>query len=214
MSWFIKCLKQYADFSSRARRKEYWYFVLFASIINLVAYGLDLLFKTTITAPGINGGWFSIIVGVLLIVPSLAVTVRRLHDVNKNGFLLTLLYIIAILYAFSAYVSLKPYLASNQVTDLIFFLIMSFIYFAFDIWMIILLIQDSFSGVNMWGSNPKGIGNDIYELGEMDTPCCVEKSEEVEADKFEEVETNTEEDYSVNDETEEKTKKEDDNNII
>ena len=43
MEWYIKCLKSYAVFSGRARRKEFWYFTLFNTIIILVLSGLDFV---------------------------------------------------------------------------------------------------------------------------------------------------------------------------
>ena len=71
---------QYATFSGRARRSEYWYFALFSGIINGV---LSLLSNMT------NGSGLitavSAIVSLALLVPSLAVGVRRLHDIGKPG---------------------------------------------------------------------------------------------------------------------------------
>ena len=71
MKWFIKCLKQYADFKGRARRKEYWMFVLFNFIISFVI--------------GLLGSVLSWIYTAAVFIPSLAVCVRRLHDIGKSG---------------------------------------------------------------------------------------------------------------------------------
>jgi len=152
MSWFIKCLKQYADFSGRARRKEYWYFVLFAAIISVISYGLDWIFNTQITYPYFNSGWFSIIVGALLILPNLSVIVRRLHDVNKSAWFLVIILTLA---------SILFYLFNFNNNSLTILIIAGFIYLIFDVWMIVLLVKDSFPGVNKWGPNPKGIGNEV-----------------------------------------------------
>ena len=83
MNWYLKCLKQYADFSSRARRKEYWMFVLFNGIFSFVLGFIDGLFGWT--EPEIGLGVLSSIYGVALFVPALAVGVRRLHDIGKSG---------------------------------------------------------------------------------------------------------------------------------
>ncbi len=72
-------LKKYADFKGRASRAEFWTFFLFVVIAQAVAGVVDLLFG------GARSGAFSVLTGVLLFVPQLAVTVRRLHDVNRSG---------------------------------------------------------------------------------------------------------------------------------
>jgi uncharacterized membrane protein YhaH (DUF805 family) len=77
MNWYLKCLKQYADFSGRARRKEYWMFFLFNLIFGVVANVLDF-------ALGV-GGVFSLLYLLGLLIPNLAVMVRRLHDIDKSG---------------------------------------------------------------------------------------------------------------------------------
>ncbi|MDM1768034.1 DUF805 domain-containing protein [Acinetobacter sichuanensis] len=83
LDWFIKCLKNYANFSGRARRKEYWFFVLIQFILLIIAGILDsVIFKKpfifyTITALG-------------LFIPAVAVGVRRMHDIGRTGWLLLL----------------------------------------------------------------------------------------------------------------------------
>ena len=83
MSWFLVAVKKYAVFEGRARRKEYWFFVLFYIIFALVL-GLVDSFAGTVLA-GTNIGLFGTIFGVALFVPSLAVSVRRLHDTGRSG---------------------------------------------------------------------------------------------------------------------------------
>ena len=82
MNWYIKCLKQYVDFSGRARRKEYWMFVLFNFVFSFVLGLLDTAFGwNSELGLGILGGIYSLCV----FLPGLAVVVRRLHDVGKSG---------------------------------------------------------------------------------------------------------------------------------
>jgi uncharacterized membrane protein YhaH (DUF805 family) len=83
VSWYLEALKKYAVFSGRARRKEYWYFVLFNIIVAIVLSLIDLLLGTFSSASNI--GLLSGIYGLAVIIPTLAVTVRRLHDIDRTG---------------------------------------------------------------------------------------------------------------------------------
>jgi len=83
MKWFLKVLGQYADFSGRARRTEYWMFALFAIILYILAIILDNALG--IAFAEIYGPIYFLTI-VFLFIPSLAVLVRRLHDVGKSGF--------------------------------------------------------------------------------------------------------------------------------
>jgi uncharacterized membrane protein YhaH (DUF805 family) len=75
--YFIGAYAKYATFSGRARRKEYWMFILFYIITYIALLLIDVLIGTG----GILCGLFAL--GTLL--PSLAVGARRLHDINKSG---------------------------------------------------------------------------------------------------------------------------------
>ena len=83
MKWYLKCLKQYADFSGRARRKEYWMFTLFNVIFSAVLTLLDILFGTFSYNLGL--GVLSGLYALALLIPGIAACVRRLHDVGKSG---------------------------------------------------------------------------------------------------------------------------------
>lgn len=86
MEWYLKVLRQYADFSGRARRKEYWMFALFNVIFMFIAMSIDRLFGTSSSSQ--NFGLISGIYNLAIIIPSIAVSVRRLHDINKSGWML------------------------------------------------------------------------------------------------------------------------------
>ncbi|MBV7508948.1 DUF805 domain-containing protein [Bacillus sp. sid0103] len=77
MEWFMKVLKDYAIFSGRARRKEYWMFHLVNVVIGLV---LVILSNISVLFAIITGLYY-----LAIFIPSLAVTVRRLHDTGKSG---------------------------------------------------------------------------------------------------------------------------------
>ena len=78
MNWYLKVLKQYADFSGRARRKEYWMFTLF-NVIIIIALMLVMM------GMGEIGMILYFGYALAIIIPSLAVCVRRLHDIGKSG---------------------------------------------------------------------------------------------------------------------------------
>ncbi|MDG2455942.1 MAG: DUF805 domain-containing protein [Bacteroidia bacterium] len=86
MNWYLKVLKQYADFSGRARRKEYWLFFLFNMIFAFLAAIIDNVVGTA--SPELGYGIFYGIYGLAMFIPGLAVGVRRLHDVGKSGWIL------------------------------------------------------------------------------------------------------------------------------
>ena len=85
MEWYIKVLKQYNDFKTRARRKEYWMFTLFSVIISSILTLIDNNLGTEVnTGTGLFGGIYSLLISV----PTLAVSVRRLDDIGKSGWML------------------------------------------------------------------------------------------------------------------------------
>ena len=85
MNWYLKVLKQYADFSGRARRSEYWYFALFNMIFVICAMILDNVLG--IALEGIGYGPIYLLYVLAMFIPGVAVVVRRLHDVGKSGWM-------------------------------------------------------------------------------------------------------------------------------
>ena len=83
MSWYLEVLKKYAVFNGRARRKEYWYFVLFNIIISIVLTGIDGVTGSLSAQTGM--GLLSGIYSLAILIPSIAVSVRRLHDTDRSG---------------------------------------------------------------------------------------------------------------------------------
>ena len=90
MEWYLMVLKKYTQFDGRSRRKEYWMFLLFNMIIS---YALQFVDHFISDSPI---GYLSGIYSLAVLLPSIAVGIRRLHDVNKSGwyYLLMLLPII------------------------------------------------------------------------------------------------------------------------
>lgn len=130
MNWYLKVLKEYANFKGRARRSEYWYFCLVNVLVSFGFMALDnvLGFNFSYEMPGqglqtLPYGYLYIAYAFVVLIPSLAVAVRRLHDIGKSGW--TYLW------------ALIPLLGA--------------------IYVIVLLAKDSMPGENQYGPNPKEI---------------------------------------------------------
>ncbi|EHR0248254.1 TPA: DUF805 domain-containing protein [Vibrio parahaemolyticus] len=76
MDWYLAVLKKYAVFSGRARRKEYWMFFLFNLIFSFILGFVDGFLGTV---------FIGTIYGLAVLIPGIAVTVRRLHDIGRTG---------------------------------------------------------------------------------------------------------------------------------
>ena len=151
MNYYLKVLKNYAVFSGRARRSEFWYFILFNIIFAFLAAGLDNVLGTTLNM-GVNNpgellqgklagvaitsvsgdyeislpyGYIYIIYALATFIPGLAVVVRRLHDVGKSGWMY--------------FIGLIPIIGA--------------------IWLLVLICKDSQVGSNKWGENPKEVAS-------------------------------------------------------
>ena len=83
MNWFLVVLKKYATFSGRAQRAEYWWFYL---ISTLIIIGLSLIDQATGTLDEETGvGLLNSLYSLAILIPSIAVGVRRLHDTGRSG---------------------------------------------------------------------------------------------------------------------------------
>lgn len=85
MEWYIKVINSYSDFNGRARRKEYWMFTLWNIIFALLASLLDYSFG--IVYPLVGYGPLYIAYALFVLVPGIAVAIRRLHDTGKSGWM-------------------------------------------------------------------------------------------------------------------------------
>ena len=83
MQWYMDVIKKYAEFSGRARRKEFWMFVLINAIIGIILSIIDNIIGTTYGAA--NQGVLNSIYSLAVLIPSIAVGVRRMHDTNRSG---------------------------------------------------------------------------------------------------------------------------------
>jgi uncharacterized membrane protein YhaH (DUF805 family) len=82
MNWYLAVLQKYADFTGRARRSEYWMFVLFNLIISVALVAVETVVNGT--------NYVQSLYSLAVLVPSLAVGARRLHDTGRSGWWLLL----------------------------------------------------------------------------------------------------------------------------
>lgn len=136
MEWMIMPLKRYADFSGRARRKEFWMYQLFVICLYFAVFLIAGVLGVATAGPtGEPPAAINFIVGLLflvvvfgLLIPSLAVSVRRLHDIDKSGW----------------------------------FLLINFIPFG-GIILLVFWCQEGTRGENRFGPDPKGTGvSDVF----------------------------------------------------
>ena len=100
MKYFILGFKKWNDINGRSNLKEFWFFQLFCFLSFLVIYIIDdLIMGGTGEVLLESSGPIETIFSIILIIPSLTLNVRRLHDINKSGYnLLWCLTIIGILF--------------------------------------------------------------------------------------------------------------------
>ncbi len=116
MKWFVKCIKQYADFHGRARRREFWIFILITAIVSFcltipltgmaISTGIERLAmdepydQSALLVALFHKPAFVVIYcisalwALFLIIPRLSVTTRRLHDVGRSGWFIFALFAI------------------------------------------------------------------------------------------------------------------------
>ncbi len=130
MQWYLKVVRDnYANFTGRARRKEYWMFALFNVIFAVVALIVDNILGTTFKfgignyTTNLPYGWIYLLYDLAILIPGLAVCVRRLHDIGKSGWWL--------------FIILIPIVGA--------------------IWLLVLACTDGNPGNNIYGPSPKAV---------------------------------------------------------
>ena len=172
MKYFLKCWKHYADFKGRARRKEYWMFILFSTIISTIltialniAQVVEALnspdgnpFKMIREGQMFNGSdavsiIFCIILayGMASLLPTLAVVVRRLHDIGRKGTWILLLLVPTLLMCIFYFNMFSLAIAVG--TGIAVFVVN----IALTVLYIVLGCIDGQKGENQYGPNPKEV---------------------------------------------------------
>lgn len=145
IDWYLKVVRDnYANFSGRAGRSEYWYYTLCGFIISVVLTGVDLL-------TGYSS--LSYIYFLVVFIPGLAVAVRRMHDIGKSGWHLLVLLIpffIGIIWSGLLFASA---LETAKFTALVIGPLLFFL--GGIIWSLMLLCKEGDSGSNEYGDDPK-----------------------------------------------------------
>lgn len=167
IEWYKKVvLENYANFSGRARRSEYWYFILANTIIFILLSFLDSILGLKLGNS--NSGVLSGLYNLAMFIPSLAVSVRRLHDIGKSGKLMLLFYGIILVLVVVMIVSGFSVLMSGNFNmsslGLSFFGPLLLI-FAISIWLLILFCTEGEHGSNKYGPDPKSIFDEVDEIG-------------------------------------------------
>ncbi len=87
MRQYLSAIKNYVNFSGRSSRKEYWFFILFNMLFTYAAVFLDAFFKTNIVIDNVRStyGYIYLLYCLFVMIPSIALLVRRLHDQEKSG---------------------------------------------------------------------------------------------------------------------------------
>lgn len=91
MKYYLAAIKNYANFNGRARRSEYWYFILFNILFACGAMLLDNLLGIAMDKTGY--GPIYLIYTLFVLIPGLALIARRLHDVGKSGWMFLIVFI-------------------------------------------------------------------------------------------------------------------------
>jgi uncharacterized membrane protein YhaH (DUF805 family) len=89
MEWYTTVLKKYVEFSGRARRKEFWFFLLINWIISIAFNIIDRVIGTDYGNYG--NGLLGSLYGLAVLLPTIAVAIRRLHDTNRSGWWLLII---------------------------------------------------------------------------------------------------------------------------
>lgn len=144
-----ECFFNYVNFRDRAARAEYWWWVLFAVIVALVASVLDLLiFRGWETGP------FNLVTSLALLLPGLSVTVRRLHDTNRSGWWILLPIVPAILtvVGFIAALTINPFNPFSG-PGLVYTAVPALLWIAATVLLLVFMLLPSNPGNNRFGPN-------------------------------------------------------------
>ncbi len=156
MKWWLTCIKNYVKFEGRARRKEYWMFVLFNAIFMLAAMLLDvLLFGASLTNPA-KPRYLSSLYGLFVFLPAMSVMVRRLHDIGRNGWWVAGYYGLAIVCTVLIVIGGILALGGKGIRG-VFTIAGALAIVVAAVWMIVWMCKDSQPGTNEYGPNPKEI---------------------------------------------------------
>jgi uncharacterized membrane protein YhaH (DUF805 family) len=170
IGWAVRPLKNYAKFSGRASRAEFWWFFLFMMIIYMVVWfiligtiGLSAASgsQNPMTMFGAFGvmGIFLILFYLALLIPTIAVQIRRLHDTNRSGWWLGafwLLYIVYIGATFGMAFSATPGSQPPSLSGAGIMMAVGLAFFVYSIVLLVFFCLQGTRGPNRFGDDPYG----------------------------------------------------------
>jgi uncharacterized membrane protein YhaH (DUF805 family) len=182
IAWALRPLKRYAEFSGRSSRAEFWWFWLFVMIVWMVVYFLMIGSVVTAsigqTEPSAGMVGALGVVGILLLlfwvgilIPSIAVQVRRLHDTNRSGWWLGGFYLAYAVYVVLLFGMLGAQMSAamaggtppdpSQAFGPIFIvtMIVGLVMFIYAIVLLVFYCQPGTTGDNRYGPDPYAPGN-------------------------------------------------------
>ena len=157
------CLKNYVGFSGRARRSEYWYWVLATIIIAVILAIIEAVLGLSTEGDGPLSNLFNL----AIFLPGLAVSFRRLHDTGRSGWWIGGFYLGLLIFGIIIALIIGVDYASGDFDSFDGFgfilIILILAVFAYAIMLLVFMCQDSHDGPNKYGPNPKNVGNfDIF----------------------------------------------------
>ena len=166
------CFRKYVVFQGRARRSEYWYFYLFSILAGFAAGILDAIVEGVSGTSGSlgfrNSGPFAAVLNLALFLPSIAVTVRRLHDTNRSGWLLlgfvgyvivAIIVFIAVLSATKGGAGAAPGANGPSIVAAV---VLALGGLGYAIFLFICMVQNGTVGQNGYGPDPKAPDVEVF----------------------------------------------------
>lgn len=171
IDWATLPLKKYADFSGRAPRAEYWWYVLFMAIVMIVAMIIEGIIGLSPVI--LLYGPILLLVFVLTFIPSLSVLIRRLHDNNRSGWWAGAFWAVNAAYLwsmrgmFSAFAAIDPNdpnpdpealnaIAAQSAGSFAGGMILGLVQFVLAITLLVFLCSAGTDGENKYGPDPYG----------------------------------------------------------
>jgi len=158
-------LSQYFGFRGRARRSEYWFWILATILFGIFAALIDMALGISFARPGP----VSSLLNLLLFIPGLAVSFRRLHDIGKSGWWIGGFYLAIVIFVIVIFILALLVVAGGRdgevETNLGYLVIIGVLgMMLYSIVLLIFFCQNSQVGPNNYGPNPKNEGNyDVFE---------------------------------------------------
>jgi uncharacterized membrane protein YhaH (DUF805 family) len=153
IGYIQKCFRLYANGKGRARRAEYWWWVLFSFCVSIVATIIDGAFGTNPYTGMANSQVISTVAGLALLSPGLAVTARRFHDVGLSGWLVAAFFIVYVISFGMIGAGAATAQVSQDYAMLGFGVLLAL---AAGVTQLVIVLIPGRPGENQYGPNPKG----------------------------------------------------------